>query len=307
MPRNWALVRRKALLERRAALIHAVRQFFIGRGYLEVETPHRIPAPAPEIHIDALSSSGWYLHPSPELCMKRLLAAGYEKIFQICRCWRGGERGRLHLPEFTLLEWYRSGCDYFGLMTECEEMIRAVAKALNRGPCLRFQGRDIDLSGPWKRITVREAFNRYTTRTAEEALALGLFDEEMVQEIEPNLGLGNPTFLYDYPRQRGSLARLKADDPETAERFELYMGGIEIANAFSELNDPAEQRKRFEEEETLRRTLGKASYPSPERFLSELETLPPSAGIALGVDRLAMVFFDLATIDDVVAFTPEEL
>ena len=307
MPRNWALVRRKALLERRAALIHAVRQFFIDRGYLEVETPHRIPAPAPEIHIDALPSGEWYLHPSPELCMKRLLAAGYEKIFQICRCWRGGERGRLHLPEFTLLEWYRSGCDYFGLMTECEEMIRTVAEALNRGPCLRFQGRDIDLSGPWERITVREAFHRYTTRTAEEALALDVFDEEMVQEIEPNLGLGNPTFLYDYPCQRGSLARLKADDPETAERFELYMGSIEIANAFSELNDPAEQRKRFEEEETLRRTLGKASYPAPERFLSELETLPPSAGIALGVDRLAMVFFDVATIDEVVAFTPEEL
>ncbi len=192
-------------------------------------------------------------------------------------------------------------------MDECEEVIRTVAVVLTGGHRLRFQDRDIDLSAPWERITVREAFRRYTDLTAEEALFRHLFDEKMVEEIEPELGIGTPTFLYDYPRQRGSLARLKADDPETAERFELYLGGLEIANGFSELTDPVEQRKRFEGEEALRRALGKASYPLPERFLSELETMPASAGIALGIDRLAMVFLDRKTIDDIVAFTPEEL
>lgn len=288
-------------------MIQAIRQFFIDRGYLEVETPHRIPAPAPEIHIDALPSGAWYLHPSPELCMKRLLAAGYEKIFQICRCWRQGERGRLHLPEFTLLEWYRSDCDYLGLMEECEELIRTVALVLGMGRSLRFQGIGIDLSAPWERITVRDAFKRYATVTAEEALSRDRFDETMVEAIEPRLGVGAPTFLYDYPSQRASLARLKADDPETAERFELYLAGLEIANGFTELNDPVEQRKRFDEEGAMRRALGKAPYPTPERFLLELETMPPSAGIALGIDRLTMIFLDRATIDDVVAFTPEEL
>lgn len=305
--RNWTLVRRKALLRQRAALIQAIRQFFIHRGYLEVETPYRIPAPAPEIHIDVLPSNEWYLHPSPELCMKRLLAAGYERIFQICHCWREGERGRLHLPEFTLLEWYRSHCDYVGLMEECEEMIREVALAMGRSNPLPYQGHAIDLSPPWGRITVRDAFKRYTTLTAEEALSQDLFDEKIAVEIEPHLGFGKPTFLYDYPARRSSLARLKANDPETAERFELYVAGLEIANGFSELTDPVEQGRRFQEESAMRRLLGKVSYPMPERFLSELESMPPSAGIALGIDRLTMVFLDRTTIDDVVTFTPEEL
>lgn len=288
-------------------MIQTIRQFFIDRGYLEVETPHRIPAPAPETHIDAIPSGDWYLHPSPELCMKRLLAAGYDKIFQLCRCWRGEERGRLHLPEFTLLEWYRSDCDYFGLMEECEGMIQSVALASGLGHSLHFQGNDIDLTPPWERVTVRDAFERYTTLSAEDALFHDLFDEKMAKDIEPNLGVKKPTFLYDYPYQRASLARLKANDPLTAERFELYIAGLEIANGFSELNDPVEQRKRFEKEEAIRRRLGKVAYAMPERFLSEMEAMPPSAGIALGIDRLAMVFLDLITIDDTVAFTPEEL
>jgi len=305
--KNWSLARRERALHLRAGLIQAIRRFFIARDYLEVETPHRIPAPAPESHIDAVPSGEWFLHPSPELCMKRLLAAGYGKIFQICRCWREGERGNLHVPEFTLLEWYRSGCDYRGLMEECEELILAISYSIGQGKGLLFRGYAIDLSRPWERVTVEEAFRRHATISMKEALEKDLFDEIMVRDIEPRLGIQKPTFACDYPRERGALARLKEDRPEIAERFELYIGGLEIANAFSELIDPEEQRRRFEAESARRRFLGKTVYPMPEKFLAELEAMPPSAGIALGVDRLVMVFLNASTIDEVVAFTPEEL
>ncbi len=307
MAKNWPLARRRKTLQQRALILHGIRQFFIGKGYLEIETPHRIPTPAPESHIDAVPSREWFLHTSPELCMKRMVAAGYEKVFQICRCWREKERGSLHLPEFTLLEWYRPGGDYQSLMDECEELIRSVGPGIGLGQKLMFHGREIDLSGPWQRITVNEAFHCYTQISVAKALEENLFDEIIVRDIEPNLGSGKPTFMYDYPAQRGALARLKQEDPTVAERFELYMGGLELANGFSELVDSEEQRKRFLVENENRQTRGKPAYSMPERFLAELGHMPPSAGIALGVDRLVMVFLDAKTIDEVVAFTPEEL
>ncbi len=208
MAKKGVLARRKRSLELRARLVQETRRFFAARGYLEVETPHRIPSPAPESHIDALPSGSWYLQTSPELCMKRLLAAGYEKIFQICRCWREGERGSLHTPEFTLLEWYRSGSDYRGLMEDCEALICFLAQALGMGSTLLFRGRTIGLEGPWEQMTVRAAFQSHGGMSAEEALARGLFDEIMVEAIEPGLGKGKPTFLYDYPAERAALARL---------------------------------------------------------------------------------------------------
>jgi len=235
------------------------------------------------------------------------MAAGYEKVFQICRCWRERERGSLHLPEFTLLEWYRAGGDYRSLMEECEELIRSVATGIGLGQNLTFRGCKIDLSEPWERISVKEAFQRYPRTTVTEALEKNLFDEVMVQEIEPKLGLRKPMFIYDYPAQRGALARLKQEDPTVAERFELYMGGLELANGFSELVDSEEQRKRFLMENENRQSNGKPIYSMPDRFLAELDDMPPSVGIALGVDRLVMVFLDAKTIDEVVAFTPEEL
>jgi len=304
---RFILAGRKKALEQRARLLREIRQFFVEKGYLEVETPHRIPTPAPESHIDAVPSLTWFLHTSPELCMKRMMAAGYEKIFQICRCWRERERGSLHLPEFTLLEWYRAGCDYRSLMEECEEMIRFVAQRIGVGRIIHFRDRQIDLSFPWDRISVVQAFQRYSRATVGEALKKNLFDEIMVQEIEPNLGLRKPAFLYDYPAERGALARLKDGDPTVAERFELYMGGVELANGFSELVDSEEQRKRFIIENENRQTRGKPVYSMPDRFLAELDAMPPSGGIALGVDRLVLVFSDAKIIDEVVAFTPEEL
>jgi lysyl-tRNA synthetase class 2 len=305
--KNWALIRRQNALRKRAAILQAIRQFFIDYGYLEVETPHRVPAPAPESYIDAIPSKGWFLHPSPELCMKRLLAAGYEKIFQICRCWRDGERGTLHIPEFTLLEWYRANSDYMDLMAECEVLIQWIASRIGLGETIFFRGQEIRLSSSWERLSVEEAFKRFARASMEAALENDRFDEVMVQEIEPRLGIEKPTFIYDYPAKRGALALLKEGNPTLAERFELYIGGLELANAFSELIDPEEQRKRFSSEEALRRSMKKSPYPMPEKFLMELEEMPPSAGIALGVDRLVMVFLDAKTIDEVVAFTPEEL
>jgi lysyl-tRNA synthetase class 2 len=305
--RNWPLARRKKTLQQRANILQAIRDFFIAQGFFEVETPHRIPAPAPESHIDAIASGSWFLHTSPELCMKRMMAAGCEKIFQICRCWREGERGSQHIPEFTLLEWYHSGIDYRMLMEECATLIQTVASKVGLGEKIIFRDQAIDLASPWERISVREAFHEYAKTSMEEALKIGGFDEIMVKDIEPRLGLGRPAFIYDYPAQRGALARLKSEDQTVAERFELYIGGLELANGFSELVDEEEQRKRFHQENENRRTLGKPIYPVPERFLSELEEMPPSAGIALGIDRLVMVFLDAPSIDEVVAFTPEEL
>jgi lysyl-tRNA synthetase class 2 len=304
---NWSLTRRERNLRQRAYILQGIRQFFNEKDYLEVETPHRIPAPAPESHIDAIPSGSWFLHPSPELCMKRMMAAGYGKIFQICRCWRERERGNLHLPEFTLLEWYRASGDYHSLMEECEELIQYLAIAFGRGQKIIFRNHEIDLSKPWERIPVKEAFRCYTQTSVNEALNLGLFDEVMVQDIEPKLGLEKPTFIYDYPAERGALARLKQEDPTLAERFELYMGGLELANGFSELVDAEEQRKRFHRENANRQTYGKSIYAIPDKFLAELNQMPPSAGIALGVDRLAMIFLNVEMIDEVVAFTPEEL
>ena len=298
---------RRRALETRADLLHATRAFFLSRGYLEIETPNRIPAPLPESHIDALPSGPWWLHPSPELCMKRMLAAGYERIFQIAKCWRGRERGPLHLPEFTLLEWYRAGIDYRQLMEECEDLFLYVSVALGTGARIAYRGSPIDLSKPWERVTVRDAFERYGSIALEQALAQDRFEEVMALEIEPRLGISKPSFLFDYPLAFGSLARKKPGEPQTAERFEIYIGGLELANGFSELTDAAEQRRRFEKENETRTRRGRAPYPMPENFLDALSRMPESAGIALGMDRMAMLFTGASSIDEVVAFTPEEL
>jgi lysyl-tRNA synthetase class 2 len=303
MEPNWQLARKKNHLKQRARIVHSIRAFFIDRGFLEVETPHRIPGNAPESYIDAVPADGWFLHTSPELCMKRLLAAGYSKLFQLCRVWRKDERGARHLPEFTMLEWYRTDVDYHDLMMDCEALVNSLLPdgSLSRGE------ETVDLSTPWERLTVADAFLCYASIGVEEALATGCFDEVIALEIEPRLGRGRPTFLTEYPAELAALARKKPGDPSVAERFELYILGQELANAFSELTDPMEQRGRFEKEEACRRTAGKAPYPSPEKFLRELGTMPESAGIALGVDRLVMLLTGAGSIDEVVAFTPEDL
>ncbi len=307
MDEDWRLTGKSEVLRIRAAMTRSIRRFFQDQDFLECETPLRIPAPAPESHIDTVASGEWFLQTSPELCMKRLLAAGYPKIFQICKCFRAGERGALHLPEFTMLEWYRTGTDYRTLMDDCEGLIARVAGELGLGGAVSWQGRRICLLPPWERITVREAFARYAGLSVEEALRRDCFDETMVCAVEPRLGMERPVFLYEYPAELAALARVNAENPEVAERFELYAAGLELANAFSELTDVAEQRRRFEEASRDRRLKNCPAYPLPERFLQALSWMPPSAGIALGMDRLAMILTDQVKIDDVVAFTPESL
>ena len=294
-------------LRNRAKILGAIRSFFSENDFFEVETPHRIPLPIPEAHIDLIDSGSWVLHPSPEICMKRLLAAGFERIFQLCRCWRNGERGSLHLPEFTLLEWYRTDADYLKIMDDCEALVRSVAAAVGLQNGIHRHGKTTSLVETWERLTVRDAFHRYSGISAEEALAKDLFDEIMVCKIEPQLGLDTPTFLMEYPSERGSLARKKHGQENVAERFELYIGGLELANAFSELVDSEEQRSRFLQEQQIRAAAGKTVYPLPEKFLQELSSVPPSAGIAFGIDRLVMLLLEAESIDEVVAFTPEEL
>ena len=304
---NYRQTRIRKNLELRTRIIQAIREFFNRNGYLEVETPNRIPAPAPEAHIDAQPSGGWYLHTSPELCMKRLLAAGYPRIYQICKCYRRKERGRRHLPELTMLEWYAAGVGYQQMMTECETLIRDVARQAGAGERIVYGGVEIDLAKPWDRLTVADAFDRYASLPLFEALEQNRFDEILAVEIEGRLGRPRPLFLYDYPAACGALARRKSEDRRMVERFELYIAGLELCNAFGELTDPQEQKLRFEWEQNLRRYAGRPVYPMPSRFLLALKDMPEACGNALGIDRLVMLFADAESIDEVVAFTPEEM
>jgi lysyl-tRNA synthetase class 2 len=192
-------------------------------------------------------------------------------------------------------------------MDECEALVLHVSASLGRGQRIRYQGREIRLEAPFERISLREAFDRYAPSSLDEALRQGTFDETVAGFVEPHLGFPRPTFVYDYPAAQAALARAKPGQPELSERFEFYLGGLEIANAFSELKDAGEQRRRFMEVLERRRHEGQTVYPMPERFLKDLARMPDAAGIAVGIDRLAMVFADAPRIDDIVAFVPEEL
>ena len=271
-------------LSERARVLREIRAFFDARGFTEVETPVRIPAPAPEPHIDCPPSGDWFLRASPELQMKKLLAAGMERIYQIGPCFREGEKGSRHNPEFTMLEWYRAHADYTQIAVDAEELV---------GDVLWPRG-----STALPRMTVREAYLRWAGWDPVEAWDQDRFDFDMATKIEPNLPKG-PLFLMDYPAPAASLARLKADDPRVAERWELYVDGLELANAFTELTDPVEQRRRFEGARAERRALGEADYPLDEAFLDALARMPPSGGVALGVDRLVMLACGAASIDAV--------
>lgn len=298
---------RSSNLKLRAIIIQSIRSFFVSRGFLEVETPLRIPANAPEEHIYPFRSGEMYLNTSPELCMKRLLSRGHGRIFQVCHCWRSDERGRRHIPEFTMLEWYRADSDYEDLMQDCEHLLHHVAESCISTNSICYDGITIVMDESFIRLTVRDAFAEYSDRSMDDAVRDGSFDEILVTKIEPSLIREKPVLLVDYPIEMAALARPKPGDRSVAERFELYAGGMELANGFSELNDPIEQRFRFLEANRKRISNGLPPLPIPEPFLKELASMPPSAGIALGVDRLVMLFTGATRIDDVIAFTPEEL
>jgi lysyl-tRNA synthetase class 2 len=295
------------ILVLRSKIFQAVRDYFTSQNFLEVDTPIRIPAPAPEPFIAAHHSGDWYLQTSPELSMKRLLAAGYPKIFQICKCFRKEERGKRHLEEFTMLEWYKAGAAYHDLMNHCENLFQFIKDRLSFENSLIYKGHHIDISPPWEKLSVTDAFIRYSSLSMQKAIISDQFDEIIAFDIEPNLGLGKPTFLYDYPAKSCPLAAPRPNQPHLAQRFELYMGGLELCNGFTELTDPDEQRRRFAEELTRRENTGQDVYPMPEKFLDDLHRMPEAAGNALGLDRMVMLFAEAESIDEVVAFTPEEL
>jgi lysyl-tRNA synthetase class 2 len=331
------LARRLPLLARRGQILRALRNWFERQNFTEVETPALQVSPGMEVHLKAFATEiespeatrgRLFLHTSPEFAMKKLLAGGMPLIFQFARVWRNAERSDLHHPEFTMLEWYRAGAGYEVLMDDCEEVLRA-AMAESGETRMRWRGRSCDPSQRFERLSVAEAFERYAgidlLATAPEpqkpdiqaqALALAavragiqprstdswedIFFRVMLERIEPRLGAGRPTILYDYPVSLAALSRPKPDDPRLAERFELYVCGVELANAFGELTDAAVQRRRFEADMASKRQLYGEAWPVDEEFLAALEHgLPPCAGIALGFDRLVMLATGASRIDDV--------
>jgi lysyl-tRNA synthetase class 2 len=317
-----SLAARLPFLRRRTLLAQATRAFFTARGYTEVETPYAVPTPGEEVHLAAFRTerqhrdgrrAPLWLHTSPEFAMKKLLVAGSGPIFQIARVWRNGEGSDLHAAEFTMLEWYWPGADMNSLIEETAAFLRAVLP-----PVVTCRGVSTDLAAI-ERLTVADAFARHAgadvLATAGDAPALAvdagarlregetwedLFFRLLLDRIEPHLGRAHPTFLTHWPAAQAALARRDLADPRVAERFELFVCGIELANAFVELTDAAEQRKRFEADRARRHAASGADWPLDEDFLDALTFgMPPSAGIALGFDRLAMIAAGADRIDQV--------
>lgn len=313
---------RAELLDLRARVLRAIRGFFEERDFLEVETPLLVRSPGLEVHLRAVvAGDGQYLITSPEYQMKRLLAGGLERIFTICKCFRAGEQGARHNVEFTMLEWYRAGAGLEQVLIDTEDLVAACADAV---------GCAVDANRPWDRLTVTEAMSRWAdidvrgdedvdelrARVTAAGVDVGsatewddLFFCAFVERVDPALATHpRPLFLTEWPIRLAALARAKPDNPAVAERFEAYLGGIELANAFGELTDPAEQRARFESDIAARERRGLERYPVDDKFLAALdEGLPPSAGIALGIDRLVMALTAADSIQDVLAFSSDEL
>lgn len=321
---------RLPFLRRRATLTADTRAFFQTRGYTEVETPYAVPAPGEEVHLRAFATTRehpdgttqpLWLHTSPEFAMKRLLVAGAGPIFQFARVWRNAEGSDLHAPEFTMLEWYRPAADMDLLMDETEVFLRTVLP-----PTVTCRGITTSLES-FERLTVADAFTRYAGAdllgTANNAPALAasahatlrpaetwedLFFRLLLERIEPHIGRAHPTFLTHWPAAQAALARRDPHDPRVAERFELFLCGMELANAFVELTDATEQRARFEEDRARRHALYGRDWPMDEDFLAALSFgMPPCAGIALGFDRLAMIGSGADRIGQVLWLPPSDL
>lgn len=292
----------KPNLQRRALIYRFTRAFFREQGFLEVETPIRLPEIAPERHITPFKSGDWFLVTSPELHMKRLLAAGYDRVFQISRCFRQGERGRQHNPEFTMLEWYRAGADYRQMIQDTEQLVMTLVSKLELNSVIHYRRRRIDLTLPWPRMTVCQAFRQaagWDPILQPDALR---FDIDLTSKVVPSFDSSRPTVLFDYPAAMASLSRLKPDEPEVAERAEVFIGGLELANAYSELRDSREQRERFQEEIAQIRQERGEKLALPQQFLQAVAHLPECGGIALGLDRLVMLFCNVDAIDEVIPF-----
>ena len=328
---------RRPLLMARNAIKSALRGWFEARDFIEVEAGQLQVSPGNETHLHGISvtlrrhdgrTEPLYLHTSPEFACKKLLAAGETRIFDFARVFRDRERGVLHAPEFTMLEWYRAGGSLDDLMADCADLLQHAARACHSTQ-LRFRGAVADPFVVPERLSVQDAFVRYADidllsstpegvpdlsilamaarerkiRVAEDDSWSDLFSRILVEKIEPELGHGRSTILHHYPVHEAALARPCPADPRVAERFELYACGVELANGFGELTDPLEQRRRFEEDMALKQRIYGEIYPIDEELLSALSLMPPTSGIALGFDRLVMLLTGAPRIDDVL-WTP---
>jgi len=294
-----------SFLARRAAIFRALRAFFDDQAFLEVQTPVRLCAPLPERHIDAVPAAGMFLATSPEPHMKRLLAAGYPRIYQMAPCFRHGERGARHNPEFTMLEWYRAGADYLQLATDARALLCAVCHAVLGTTEIVYQGARVDVAAAWEFLSVDAAYQREADWILEAEPDPFRFDCAMARQIEPRLGFERPTVLHDYPSCFCPMAEPLTGTPHRAARLEIYLAGLELANGCSERRDPAAQVRALRDEQAARLAQHKEVYPWPAEFVAALPAMPPSAGIALGLDRLVMLLCDTPRIDDVIAFLEE--
>ena len=328
---------RRPFLNARGRIVSRLRDFFLARDFIEVEAAILQVSPGNEAHLHAFSTelvgpdgarSRLYLHTSPEFACKKLLAAAERRIFDFARVFRNRERGALHHPEFTLLEWYRAEEPYEAMMADCAALLAEAAEAAQTRE-LSFRNRVADPFAAPERLTVAEAFERYAgidllatlsahaadgralaaqarganIRLADDDTWSDIFSRVLVEKIEPNLGISRPTILYEYPTIEAALARPTASDPRVAERFELYACGVELANAFGELTDAAEQRRRFEGEMAEKERLYDERYPVDEDFLAALAAMPQASGCALGLDRLVMLATGASRIEQVI-WTP---
>ena len=286
-------------LARRSEIIRAARSFFHLEGFLEVETPIITPEPLPEANIEAVKTENGFLITSPEVYMKPLLAQGAQKIFQITKCFRKNEHGSRHREEFTMLEWYRAHSDYTKLKEDTIKLIRFIAEVLNTKTIERGD-KEIDLFSNWEDIKVDEAYRKFAGHPAPTDDFQ--FDEEMGRLIEPNLGWNKPTFLSDYPVKYCPMSAACQGDQNLGQRFELYIAGLELANGCTELADWEKQRQNIETEQQRRAQNNMQPYPFPNTFLEAMKTFPPSAGTALGIDRLTMLFTNSPDIQSVLTF-----
>jgi elongation factor P--(R)-beta-lysine ligase len=329
---------RQPFLKARRDILAALREYLAEEDFTEVETAILQRSPGNEAHLHAFATEltapdrtamPLYLRTSPEFACKKLLAAGEQRIFEFARVFRNRERGALHHPEFTMLEWYRASEPYEAVMADCEEFIAAAAVAIGAQQ-LTFRGRSADPFGVPETLTVAAAFSRHAgidllatlqgqesdrepdrDALAAQARAAGIkladddgwsdiFSRVLVEKVEPQLGNGRPTFLTEYPRVEAALARTKPGDPAVAERFELFVCGVELANGFGELTDATEQRRRLEAEMAKKQRLYGERYPIDEDFLSALALMPQASGCALGFDRLVMLATGASRIDQVI-------
>jgi lysyl-tRNA synthetase class 2 len=329
---------RRARLLARGAVTRAFRHWFETRDFIEVETSALQVSPGNETHLHAFATEAlglagdrapFYLRTSPEFACKKLLTAGEPRIFDFARVWRNRERGPLHHPEFTLLEWYRAGANYETLMDDCAALVALAAETVGT-KTFEFGGKACDPFAAPERITVAQAFDRFAgvdllasvpidgapdrDGLAAQAAAAGvrvapddtwsdIFSRVVVERIDPKLGVDRPSILYEYPRPEAALARPSPSDPRVADRFELFVCGVELANCFGELTDPDEQRRRFDAAMDEKARLYGERYPIDEDFLAALALMPAASGAALGFDRLVMLATGALRVDDVL-WTP---